>query len=299
VTAVVFLGWFVSGGVLYVTKGFNSRLTDRTQLLADTGKFDGSYVRELELEDIPGNLTRLGGTNAPPQLLVWGDSHAMAILPAIDSLCRESGTTAVAATHAGTAPVVGYFSRNQWGLNEKSIPFNAAIMDHIQSGKFRTILLVSYWKMHCEVPEFQAALLKTVDQLRAAGVSVYLMKDLPIYDFDVSKSLVRYSYRGLDLGRLGLTPAELQAEDKFPTLLEQQLKERAVHILEPIPVLQARTKSVNFLPYDSGGSFYFDSNHLSTYGSLALKPLFVSLFRSLAAGGESHLTTGLRAAPEP
>ncbi len=84
-------------------------------------------------------------------------------------------------------------------------------MDYVQTGKIKSVLLVSYWNMHCDVPEFQSALKKTVGQLQAAGVSVYLMKDLPHYEFDIHKSVVRYSYKGLDLSSLGMTPAEYQA----------------------------------------------------------------------------------------
>jgi peptidoglycan/LPS O-acetylase OafA/YrhL len=280
----------LGGGLMLVrSKGFETRITDQTQVFAATGKFDSGYVRELEVTDIPNNLVRLGETNsaAPAQLLVWGDSHAMAILPAIDSLGREAGTTALAATHAATPPVVDYVSRAQWSMGERAIPFSAAVMGYIQASKPRNVLLVSYWNMHCEVPEFQTALKKTVRQLQAAGVTVYLMKDLPHYEFDIHKSVVRYSYKGLDMSSLGMTPAEYEALDKFPTSLEQELRSQGVHILEPIPILKARSQSEKFLPYDSGGCFYYDSNHLSTYGSLALKPLFASMFRTEAARADA------------
>lgn len=287
--AVAFVGVLGGGVLLVASQGFVSRVSDRTRLLAETGKFDSSYVRELDVDDIPKNLVRLGETNAaaPAQLVVWGDSHAMAILPAIDSLCRETGTTAVAATHAATPPVVGYFSKNQWGLNERSIPFNNAVMDYIQSKGIKSVLLVSYWNMHCEVPAFQTALKKTISQLQSAGTTVYLMKDLPHYEFDILKSVVRYSYKGLDMASLGMTPAEYEALDKFPPTLLQELRELGAQILEPVPLLKARSKSEKFLPYDDGGCFYYDSNHLSTYGSLALKPLFATMLGVPSVGADA------------
>lgn len=284
--AVAFLGVFGGAALLVYSKGFVTRITAETKVFAETGKFDPGYVRELEVGDIPHNLVRLGETNAAAaaaHILVWGDSHAMAILPAIDSLCREAGMTAVAATHAATPPVVDYVSRNQWGLQERSIPFNKAVLDYVQAAKIKAVLLVSYWDMHCEVPEFQAALKKTVAELRSAGAAVYLMKDLPHYEFDIHKSVVRYSYKGLDMSSLGMTTAEYRALDKFPVALLRELQDLGVHILEPIPILKARSKSEKFLPYDSEGCFYYDSNHLSTYGSLALKPLFEPIFRTVMA----------------
>lgn len=281
---LAFVGVFGSAVLLVYTKGFAFRITDQTKVFTETGKFDSSYVRELEARDIPSNLIRLGDTNSATaaQVLVWGDSHAMAILPAIDALCREVGTTAVAATHAATPPVLDYVSKNQWGMGEKSIPFNNAVVSYVQKGSIKTVLLVSYWSMHSEIPEFQVALKKTVSQLQAAGATVYLMKDLPHYEYDIRKSVIRYSYKGFDMSRLGMTREEYETMDKFPASLLAQLREQGVRILEPVPILLARAKSEKFLPYDAGGCFYYDSNHLSTYGSLALKPLFAPLFQLAA-----------------
>jgi hypothetical protein len=279
------------GVILYRTGGFDYRLSDQTRLLAVTGRFDMQYVRELEAAQVPDDLTHLGATNRPPKLLVWGDSHAMSILPVIDTLCRESGVSAVAATHAATPPVIDYFSRNQWGLNERSIPYNAAVMHYLQTGTIRTVILVSSWKMHAESPEFQAALIRTVEQLQAAKVSVALMKEIPTYDFNVERSLVRLSYHGQDLTRLGLTPEQCRAEDKWPPGLLQQLAEHGVRILDPLPILRARSRSERFLPYDANGSFYFDYFHLSTYGALALRPLFAPVIDRLADGHRGEAIT--------
>ena len=285
-TAVLFVLMLGTGIVMFQTQGFDGRVGGLTRNLIETGKFDHSYVNELEAKHIPDAMVRLGVTNTAPNLLVWGDSHAMAVLPAIDAVCKETGNAAVAATHAGTPPVIGYFSRNQWGLNEESLPFNAAVMDYIKKAKIRSVILVSYWNMHSEGAEFQSALLKTVEEMRSAGAAVYLMRDIPIYDYNIQKVLVRYSYKGEDLAQFGLTKSEFAAADKMPETLLEKLKLAGVQMLDPIPLLMERSRSEKFLPFDSGGSFYYDGNHLSTYGSLALKPLFLPIFRVQSASDE-------------
>ncbi|MEK7781699.1 MAG: acyltransferase family protein [Verrucomicrobiota bacterium] len=288
VTALLFTAMIGVGLVMYKAKGFDGRVTDRTKILVATGKFDQSYVRELELKDIPNNLVRLGATNITPSVFIWGDSHAMAILPAIDAICKETGNAAAAATHAATPPVIGYFSRNQWGLNEASLPYNAAVLEHIKKSKFSAVLLVSYWNMHAEVPDFQTALLKTVEEIRTTGATVYLMRDVPIYDFNIQKMLVRSSYKGGDLERFGLTPTQFTAADKMPAALMEKLKAAGVQVLDPIPLLMARANSEKFVPFDSDGSFYYDSDHLSTYGSLALQPLFAPIFQNFGVRSEAN-----------
>lgn len=280
VTVVLFVAMLGGGFLMFKANGFEGRMTNQAKLMAETGKFDHSYVHELEARHIPDELVHLGTSNTIPSVLIWGDSHAMAVLPVIDVICKETGNAAVAATHAATPPVIDYFSRNQWGLNEQALPFNAAVLEHIKKSKVRAVILISYWNMHSEVVEFQAALLKTVAEIRSAGAAVYLMKDVPIYDFNVQKLLVRSSYKGQDINRLGLTPAEFAAADKMSEAFLERLKGAGVQILDPVPLLMARSKASNFLPFDAGGAFYYDGNHLSTYGSLALKPLFAPIFLS-------------------
>ena len=297
-TAFSFVLMIGAGFAMYWQKGFDGRVSNLTRNLIETGKFDASYVRELELEHIPDKLTRLGATNVPSSVLIWGDSHAMAVLPAIDSICKETGVAAEAATHAATPPVIGYFSRNQWGMNERSLPFNAAVLDHIKKSQVRAVILVSYWNMHTEVLEFQTALLKTVEEIRSTGAAVYLLRDIPIYSYNIQKLLVRASYKGEDLAQFGLTRSEFTASDKMPEPLLEKLKLAGVQILDPIPLLMERSRSEKYLPFDSGGSFYFDGNHLSTYGSLALKPLFAPLFRSGAARDDISTSAGSSPSPQ-
>ena len=113
-TAAAFVVLLGSGAVLYQTNGFAKRLTERTERLCGHREIDARYVREQDAASIPNGLTRPARPMREAKLLVMGDSHAMAILPAIDELCRETGTAAVAATHAATPPVLDYFSRNEW-----------------------------------------------------------------------------------------------------------------------------------------------------------------------------------------
>ena len=80
----------------------------------------------------------------------------------------------------------------------------------------------------------------------------------------------------------------------MPAAFVEKLKLAGVQILDPVPLLMERSRAEKFLPFDSGGSFYYDGNHLSTYGSLALKPLFAPLFPSSAASSPPSPQAQLR-----
>lgn len=281
VTGLAFAGLLGCGVMLYRGNLITPHFSEQTAKLVATGKFDMRYVHELEAEHVPQKMARFGATNQPPQLLVWGDSHAMAILPTIEALSQESGVSVVAATHAATAPVLDYFCRNRWSMHERAVPFNIAVMDYIKGGNVRSVLLVGCWRMYAKDRDFQPALEKTIDQLLAAKVSVYLMREVPTYEFNVSKALVRFSYQGRDLSQLGVKLSDYEAEESIPKELRQRMEARGVRVLEPLPILLARSKSPDFLPYDDGGSFYYDHFHLSTYGALALKPLLAPVVQSV------------------
>jgi hypothetical protein len=84
----------------------------------------------------------------------------------------------------------------------------------------------------------------------------------------------------------------------MPDALEEKLRLAGVQFLDPIPLLMERSQSEKFLPFDSGGCFYYDGNHLSTYGSLALKPLFAPVFRSQVAGDDLPAAAGSPPSPQ-
>ncbi len=289
VAAISYASLLCGGVLLHGSGGFAGRLPTQARRFADTSKTDSRYGRNVETRDVPGNLIHLGDADGAVELLVWGDSHAMSILPAVDVLCREAGIKACAATHTSTPPVIDYFSRQRYGLNERSIPFNASVMEYISAGKIRTVLLVASWGSYFEEATFPDALLKTIDVLRDAEVNVYFMSDVPIFHYDVPKALVLYSWRGWDLARLASRPGVYEGMNAFQSDFLGRLRDRGVTILDPLPIFQERAGSHALLPFDAGGSFYFDNRHLSTYGALALRPLLAPSIRSAKTAGDRQL----------
>jgi peptidoglycan/LPS O-acetylase OafA/YrhL len=256
-----------------------------TQVFVDTAHLDARYVQDFEAKDVPGNLFRLGRAGVPARILVWGDSHAMAILPAIDSACVESGICARAATHAETPPTPGFLFERRLGVSAREIDrYSATVMKYAQSGAISAVVLVGYWENYGKIDaaRFAQAILRTIDRLQAAGVRVYFMKDVPDFGFDVPRALVRFSEAHQDLSRLGMTPAHYSGVNRFQASILPQLAKRGVHILDPVPILRARTNSLAILPFDSRGTFYRDAHHLSAYGAMAIKPLFVPVVRQIA-----------------
>src|SRR5581483_6270155 len=107
-------------GVLITQQhGVRSRFSPEVLAYAD-GETETPFFRELSLDDArKGRFTELGGNkDGPVECLLWGDSHAMAVAPVVAQLCKDHAARAVAATHSSTAPLLGYESRETFGLKD-------------------------------------------------------------------------------------------------------------------------------------------------------------------------------------
>jgi hypothetical protein len=114
------------------------------------------------------------------------------------AVARAKGT-AIAATHSSTAPVINYIRRGKLGMGERAVPFNATVMEHACSGTINSVVLSAVWKWYFDDPEFEDALLQSVDALLASGVRVYFVLDAPAFPFNVPKALILNSMWGRDL----------------------------------------------------------------------------------------------------
>lgn len=293
---------FATGLFVYLSGGYEPRLPAEALTFALTGQKDWSgYAHDVR--DVPDGLARLGRGESPPELLVWGDSHAMAILPGVDAVCRDVGVTAIAATHSETAPVLNYYETFKYGLNERAIPFNDAVLSYVRAAKIRKVVLVASWRRYAERDEFRAALLRTIDALNGLDVKTYFLLPVPRYQYNVPKVLYTYSVLHRDRSSLAVTLHEHRATEHLVAGLVPELLRRRVRILDPVPVFLARTGTSNLVPFDEGGTFYCDNHHLSTYGALALTPLFASIVREPAdpappPGGHQNGHTPRNGTPE-
>ena len=201
----------------------------------------------------------------------------MAVVPAFDELCRKAHTAAYVATHSDTPPVLGYFYKFPSGLGRDALIFNQAILNFIKSEKITSVILVASWEKYFQDESFSPALLKTVDELRANDVSVYFLKRVPNFGFDVPRILTIYSLWGKDAASLALTHAEHEAKSQLQNSVMPELRARGVHVLEPAPFFQSKANQDLIMPGDSLGPFFRDNAHLSSHGARMLIPLFASI----------------------
>ena len=281
--------------------GVPSRLPAEALRYAD-GAGDFAFKNEVSLKGARAGAFRELGTGdkqRPVELLVWGDSHAMAAMPVFDTLCKEHAVRGVAATHSSTPPLVGYQSKNS-NLKNDSIPYNNAVVEYIRGKRVRDVVLLASWGGYVtrdKTPQLlHRGLLDTVAALKDTGVRIWIMRDVPIQPWNVPKALATTVWHGRgNPEQLGLPLDEYRAEFQRQDPIFEGIATQGpgVTILDPSSLFFGPNQRCRVA--EDGKSLYSDSGHLTGTGAMNLRPLFKPLFEGLAkktattqAPGASH-----------
>jgi peptidoglycan/LPS O-acetylase OafA/YrhL len=261
--------------------GVSSRLPASVMRFANgRSDFNPEFNCELSLQDAEaGRFLALGSNRPedPPHLLIWGDSHAMAALPALDYLCKQHSVRAFAATHSETPPLVDYLPDGGHSLKEDAPDFGRAVIRFVRTLQIRNVLLIARWKGYRagSSPEFHVALTKTVTELKNCGAKVWIMPEVPNFSWDVPRALARAALFHMDPSELNLP---LNAY--FEQIADQehefvQAEGSNVMILNPAKYLSKRP----IVPSSENGfPLYRDVHHLTIHGTMLIRPMFLPIF---------------------
>lgn len=263
-TAVLVYGLICMG-----MQGFPRRFSTE-ELEYATAASDMAFINELTINDVTAeNLVQIGALNAQPTVLIWGDSHAMASMPAFDIFLKEKGLGGRAVTHSATAPVLDWFlPTTKTGMGRNAVAFNNSVLSYIQSRKIRDVVLIARWIGYRERGEqntasFNASLVATVQRLTAASSRVWVMLDVPIPSFQVPKILAQTARSPEKLEPLYTKRAE---RDEFNAQTVAEMKLAGATILDPKPRFLDSSGRYYIIQLN-GISLYRDVHHLSTKGA--------------------------------
>jgi peptidoglycan/LPS O-acetylase OafA/YrhL len=267
--------------------GFPNRFSPQSQQYA-RGLDDLTYRIDLTTADVrAGKLIPIGAKNEEkqPSLLVWGDSHAMAAMSAIDAYLKEKNLSGVAATHSAMAPVLDWWRPPHFKRDAVPLEYNQTVFEQLKRQKIPNVLLAAYWYPCVRVDggkgsegNFSEALLRTVRQIKALGAQPYVMLDVPRHEFDPPKALAQPMYSAQYLASICQVDTgidDLQVQDKD---LLAKLEAAGAKVLNPKPYFVA-PGGKNYLIAANGYSLYADGRHLTTHGARLLMPLFCKEFK--------------------
>jgi len=288
----------VTGSVVRSADGFPQRLTGKAMEYAQAREWRAGQMKCMLVtsDKRPDKACLLGGQkDAPVTRLFWGDSHAAALLPAIESSAARGGGPVWLYSMSACPPILSDDPR------PRCKDFNERTMEQVRRLQIKDVVLASNWSLYvygredgdkkvlldprdktAEAEARMAAGLKArVAAIRATGAQVWLFKEVPLQRKGAIGRLTSLARIGRSAEGLGRPLSEHMARQRFLSALFDSMKaaDPGVHVIDPTPLMC----SDRVCPIEVNGySQYRDEDHLSDVGSARLGPLFAPLLLGTA-----------------
>jgi peptidoglycan/LPS O-acetylase OafA/YrhL len=250
-----------------------------------------------------GDPCRLGpDAGERPTFVVWGDSHANALMPVFAALADEQHVGGIFTGASGCIPLLAV---RRIDRRDDCARLGDSVVALVGRRRLRDVILVAYWSVYTDGWEiappppqpliasatpgdtssphtvFARALAHTIDALKAQGARVWIVEQVPTQPREVPAWLATVAKRGGDPTILGRTAAEHRARQRFVAGTFRDLADgRTVRLIDPAEMLCA---SGRCLTSRDGRSLYIDYRHLSTFGAMQLQDFLRPMFRDIAA----------------
>jgi len=246
----------------------------------------------------------LGKRDQSPQYIVWGDSHASAMAPAIEEAADKAGKSGLLVTAGACPPLLDFDTGNS---KRESIArcnrSNRATMNLIIAKRIPLIFMVARWPRYSHRSEYgkegvffdpsrpiglddfsaplRAAMDATLADLARNGIHAVLVMDVPEMGYDVpdalAKAVLTRSNANLAPSRQVVRQRQALAANVVSSLA---LKYHPI-VIDPTPELCDQEQC--FMKKD-GVILYRDADHLTLSGARMISHIFNSVF---AAAGPS------------
>ena len=290
-------------GAAAAMSGLPERLP-QTVLAYAAGAADGN-PRRKNCSNLPpdqilsGRLCVLGsGPPAQPTFLLWGDSHADALMPAFEKLADDYGFQGRIVTYGACPPLLGV---SVAGRTEEAHPCrrtNDGALAYIKQERIRNVVLVSAWNAHINrLPlvddESQEAaggkepshvwsevwargLDRTFKALSELGVNTWVVAQVPEPHFLVPDALANAALVGGDPEALTvpIDKAGLVTSTSAFDMLARKYTFRRIEMTEPF------CAAAGCVIGAEGQSLFVDGEHLSEFGARWVSPALTPIFES-------------------
>jgi len=228
-----------------------------------------------------GAFPRFGAADKPQRCLLWGDSHAMSLLPAVEKACRSAGVSGVVAANAATPPLMDFVPAT--GMKQKAPAFNKHVAEFAVKNKIELVILAGFWVAYAGDPDFSPCVRQTVEYLHQAGIQVVIVKDVA-QQKDVPAVLAQAAIAGDDVSQIGTTLSAHRVQQKRCDDVFKSIAQPGLQVVDPASYFVSG--GIWRVEYD-GHAMYRDRHHLTIEGALRLEPMFTSVL------AENSLVTDL------
>lgn len=303
--AVVVLGVLAVAVVMSGGAEWRYSQEQRSQLASlDSAK----NIRACGGDRSTGNLCTFGDEKGKGgRVLLWGDSHAEALLPAVDAWARTKGIALDYASASACAPLPELVRSDQaFAEQRRCLRFNKRISKHAASGRYQSVLLHARWPIYVEGThsistdagkpialarsgdafpanaERNASLVSTalsdlLKRLTAANLHVVLIGPVPELPWNVGDRVKASVLYDTPLPPPPTAEPVRARQASSNAVLTTSAERESVYVLDLTRSLCGSTCPT----HDNANVWYRDDNHLSPAGAvqLALPVLSASMRR--------------------
>ncbi len=232
------------------------------------------YTTRVDPDDIREDKVPFhGDPSGSHEILVWGDSHAMAMMPGIDAVCQNLRIKCYQITCPGNTPLLGYCPPSDTHGHNRVVERNQAAYEFILRKKISLVIMIGYWgktsQKHPSV--FQKSVRATIGKFDEKGVQAVIIEDNASFNYHVPTHLATRVLRRKDVSKIGISLEDHYEFNRVPRESFRSLTNKNVRVYDPTPYFTEESNL--WLAQINGDSMVRDRHHLSVAGSLRLKPL--------------------------
>jgi hypothetical protein len=289
----------VLGSILWQSNGLPGRLDETERRLIgpprDRLRQDAiACVRPLSAI-AAGSFCRYGPeTGVKANVVVWGDSHAIALFPAYERIALAHDLHLYPLVLAACRPLLDAASKTDAPQRRQLCSdFNRTAVNAIDAIDPDLVILNAYWSYPDldiaattgdgparESEPFQAAFERTLRAVGAERRRVCVIGDVPTLKYPMPYAYAVARRRGLDPAVIALSPAEAHEQLREIGRQLDELRERL-----PFKVVNLHdalcTPRTGAIIGADGESLYRDSNHLSVAGAYFVGPTLEGCFAGI------------------
>jgi hypothetical protein len=271
----------------YFTEGAPQRFPDDIRQLISSYSFERDLTRSCSIR--PEDYRKIDAaylqehcafgdmSQARPQVLLLGDSHAHHFKPFVEELSRNAGLKAVYHVQGGCFPIY----LEGVGPQPASLPGpqphtcqkrNADLLN--MAGNFKYIVLAGFWSSEMD-GNFEQRMLATVARIVPSGAVPVIFKDNPSYEPDLSRCIL-YRKRGWIAPDANCNipySAVAQSQTEPDRIIERvRQKYPSVLVIDPKRVMCDAKECATFI---ANTALYKDGNHLNAKAAQLLADKYI------------------------
>lgn len=284
------------GLLAYALDGAPGRVPAEVRSLLAQGRRPAppACVRLRADEVSPDRLCQVGPKAAPPTFLVWGDSHAIALLPAFALSAHLFGVTGLVAAKGACAPLIGVRRSDRIAPRDCGAFKAAVLRDIVTLPSVKTVVLVGRWGNNSNpdsaivsedviAPQpgdnnrsiFARGFRRTVELLQRMGKRIFVVRQTPDLPFDPMQRFMREGILGVPLTKridLSVHRTAQRAVDTFLDAEQKRLSFTDVrldrYICDDRSCYIVRNHEL----------LYWDATHVSEHGAKLIAPALYRIF---------------------